>query len=205
MSVMDASRALELSLTDTAWLIVSGELAVDVVAGVSALDVHTVRVSAEAVRQRVADRAVWRESSSDRSEANRILGRKYSRRNWPPERWSPTRSQVVMPVADQSTVEVSTVDYAGMLLEWINDMKEWQPRVSTMIEFFCVATKQMSRAHFDMALIELESLHVIQVVKARSSSRGPRPKVAQLLMWYHDLVRHGNGMSISEVRARMEG
>jgi hypothetical protein len=204
MSVEDTARALGLSLSEVAWLVVSGELAVDVAVDVVALDVHTVRVSAVSVQQRLADRAAWSNSSLDRSEANRVLGRKYSRRNWPPKGCAPVRPWAVASLAESPVVEVPVIDYAGMVLKWINDMGEWQPRVSAMIEFFCVSTKWMSRANLEAALAELESLHVIQVVKARSGSRGPRPRVAQLLMWYHSLVRQGYGLSIAEVRARME-
>jgi len=141
----------------------------------------------------------------DRAEADRILGRKYSRRNWPPVEWSPVHvcedspADVVVPQAAPKH------DCAGLVLSWIDDMGLWQPRVSDMIEYFCVSTKLMRRADMDSALVELELLNVLQVIKVRPGVRGPRPRVAQLYLWYYDALRAGCQPSISEVRARADG
>lgn len=203
MSVADAASVLGVSLTDAARLIVSGELLVDVVRGAPVLDTQTVRVSAGSVRRILADRAVVWGGTVDRSEADRILGRKYSRRNWPPSEWVPSVRVSEPVVAVDELVGVSSRlrgDGTALVLSWINDMGVWQPRVSEMVRFLCVSTKQMSRADVDAALVELESLNVVQVVKARSGSRGPRPKVAQLMMWYFDLLRSGKPLGIDEIR-----
>lgn len=201
LSVAQAASALGLSLTGVAQLVVSGELLVDIARGASVLDLRTVRVSAGSVRRVLADReAVWG-GTVDRSEADRILGRKYSRRNWPPAGWGPVR--VSEDSSSDDVVSVSVVskhDHAGLVLSWINDMGLWQPRVSDMVQYLCVSARLMRRIDVDRALVELESLNVIQVVKAASSARGPRPKVAQLMMWYFDLLRKGKGMGIDEVR-----
>lgn len=200
LSVAEAASALGLSLTDTARLIVSGELAVDVARDASVLDLRTVRVSGGSVRRVLADREVVWGGTADRAEADRILGRRYSRRNWPPVDCGSVR------VREDSLAGVVAVesgperDCAGLVLSWINDMGLWQPRVSDMVQYFCVSRGLLRRADVDAALVELEGLNVLQVVKARPGTRGPRPRVAQLMMWYFDLLRAGKALGIDEVR-----
>jgi hypothetical protein len=199
--VEQAARLLGLTLTDTARLIVSGELAVSVPAGVP-LDDVSIRVVGSRLRALLDGREAFRFSSVDRSEANRIFGRKYSLRGWPPAGWSPGSS-----VSDRVGHDdiLNVVDNPSIIVEWLNRNGQYDSRVSDMANAICGVRGQMSRREFDVALAELERLDVLQVVGMVTGGRGPRPRVARLRMWFYNALRAGRPMSIAEVRARVEG
>jgi len=199
--VEQAARLLGLSLTDTARLIVSGELVVSVPAGVP-LDDVSIRVVGSRLQALLDDREAFRFSSVDRSEANRIFGRKYSLRGWPPAGWSPG-SNISKPVGHDDILNV--VDNPSIIVEWLNRNGQYDSRVSDMTNGLCGVRGQMSRREFGVALAELERLDVLQVVGLVTGSRGPRPKVARLRMWFFDALRAGRCPSIAEVRMRVEG
>jgi hypothetical protein len=183
VTVEQAARLLGLTLTDTARLIVSGELAVSVPAGVP-LDDVSIRVVGSRLRALLDDREAFRFSTVDRSEANRIFGRKYSLRGWPPVEWSPG-SGVSGSVGHDDILNV--VDNPSIIIEWLDKNGQYDSRISDMVDGLCGARGQMSRREFDVALAELE-----------------RPKVARLRMWFDNALRAGRRPSIAEVRARVE-
>lgn len=200
VSVEQAARLLGLSLTDTARMVVSGELKVDVPPGVP-LDDVSIRVDGLWLRELLKSRAAFHFSSVDRAEANRIFSRRYSLRGWPPASWSPG-SCVVKPVEDDDILDV--VDNAGVIVDWLNERKQYDSRISDMMRGLCGSGGRMDRSGFDAAVRELERLDVFEVVGMVTGSRGPRPKVARLRMWFYNAMRDGRPVSISEVRARVE-
>jgi hypothetical protein len=166
------------------------------------LDSVSVRVLADSVRLFVADCSAVRNSSVDVGEANRILSRKYSGRNWPPSSYSPHSSHPrVVPRDDV----VDAVDYAAVALDWLNVRGDYDPKVSDMVESICTVGKRMGRAQLEAALVELEALNVVEVVKKVTGSRGPRPRAARLYMWVYDAMRDGCPVSIADARARADG
>lgn len=198
VSVEQAARLLGVSLTDTARLIVSGDLRVSAPPGVP-LDAVSVRVDSARLRALLDDRAALWFSSLDRSEANRILGRKYSLRGWPPVSWSPP------PVVQESYDDIlNVIDNPAIIVDWLNTNGQYDSSISGMMKDLCVITKRMNRSEFDIAMAELERLDILEVVKKPTGNRGPRPKVARLRMWFYNRLNDGRPVSIAEVRARVE-
>lgn len=198
LSVDQAARMLGVTLTDTARMIVSGELKVDVPPSGVPLDDVSIRVHGPWLREFLRSRAAFHFSSIDRAEANRIFSRKYSLRGWPPPSWS--GSKVAEPVVD--VVDDIVNDNTATVLEWLNEREQYETRISDMMESLCVVTKRMSRPEFEAAVRELEALNVVEIVKKATGSRGPRPRVARLYMWFYNAMRDGRPVSIADVRAR---
>lgn len=201
VSVREAAVALSLTTSEVARLIVSGKLGVDVPSGVP-LDVVSVRVLTDSVRVYMADCSAVRNSSLDVSEANRILGRKFSGRNWPPAAYSP-HSPYPREVPDDNILSVA--DCAAVVFDWLVECGEYESKVADIADSVCRRTRHMSRVELEKALVELEALNVVDVVKKQSSSRGPRPRVARLYMWMFNALRDGRRLSIADVRARKNG
>lgn len=164
------------------------------------MSTQTVKVSAADVhRVRQERAALW---TVDEAEANRILARRNVRVGWPPVGWVAPSSRWVAPAGsvESGSGRQRASDEAERVWGWVCAQRRWEVPVSELRRHFTGVGRVLSVVRLEEVLTELEVLGVVEFVKIRRASAGPRPRGVRLAGWVWALVRAGRVVSVARLR-----